>query len=95
MSGHKVIAISAPLATILTTVIASGLIGSISYAWAANAEMAQLKEKVDTIVASNITAEFPVVKEQVKQIKETTTRIEVQQEKTNDKLDRLLQQRPR
>lgn len=90
--SHKVIAINSFWASIIASLMVALVLGGVSYALAAGQDLAVIQDQMQEIRQAKLMQQFPVVQEQVKQIQETTKRMEVQQEKITDKLERILQQ---
>lgn len=90
MTGHKVIAINSWWAGILGTLLTAVVIGSVTYAWNANAQLATLKTDVADIKGANLPIQVASLKVQVDNIVKANERIERSQDKMDDKLDKLL-----
>lgn len=89
--AHKVIAISGFWATVLTGVTVTGIGSGIAYAIGANRDFAVMQNDLQMLKSANLTTEVPVIKEQIISIKKSQDRMEVQQQKIADKLDKLVE----
>ena len=87
----KVIAINGWWAGIISAVMGTAICSGFAFAFSMNNDVLALKKDVAPLMSANLTVEVPVIREQVKQIKDSTSRIESQQTKINDKLDDVLQ----
>lgn len=89
--GHdKALIINKFWASVLTSVIGSAIIGGIAYAWTANASIAVLQNDVRQIQAANLDTRLTRMEEQIKASAGMVDEIKKQQNRMDDKLDRLL-----
>lgn len=99
MAAHeKAIIVNKFWATVITSIVSAAIIGAFGYAWSANADLEVLKKNVAEIKAADtqiqliiLKTDVAIIKEQLRGGAETTKRIEVQQTRMDDKLDKLLQ----
>jgi hypothetical protein len=88
--GHKVVAINGFWLTVISTLIASGILGGIGYAWNANAAFSILQNDVDTLKKANITERLASIEQQVISVQERLQDVKNQQNKMDEKLDKIL-----
>lgn len=89
--GHdKALIINKFWASVLASVIGSAIIGGVAYAWTANANIAVLQNDVRQIQAANLDTRLTRMEEQIKASAGTVDEIKKQQNRMDDKLDRLL-----
>lgn len=86
----KVIAINGWWASVLATLFTASVLASAAYAWNANADLRTLQSDVKQIKDANLPVEIAALKEQVKAAIESSARIERNQDKMDDKIDKLL-----
>lgn len=90
--AHKVIAINGWWATVISSVLVTAVCSGFAFAFSMNNEVVAMKRDLQPIVDAKLTVEVPVIREQISQIKGTTQRMEQQQERMDDKLDKVLRQ---
>lgn len=91
MDDDKTITIKPFFATVLSSIAISAILGGVGYAWNTNADMAVLQRDVKQIKDANLDVRLSVMEQNVRSVVDSINRVETNQTKANDKLDKLLE----
>ncbi|TVL97179.1 MAG: hypothetical protein CV087_22710 [Candidatus Brocadia sp. WS118] len=91
MQNRKAIIIHPVFATVLSSIAISAILGGVGYAWNTNADMAVLQRDVKQIKDANLDVRLSVMEQNVRSVVDSINRVEANQTKANDKLDKLLE----
>lgn len=92
-SNRKVLVIHPFFASILVALAVSAVAGGVGYAWNTNADFAVLQRDVKQIKDANLDVRMSVIEQGFRNVAESVTRIESNQIRTNDKLDKILERK--
>lgn len=90
---RKALIISPFFAAIFATLGASMIAGGVGYAWNTNADFAILQRDVKQIKDANLDVRMSVIEQNFRNVSESMVRIETNQIRTNDKLDKVLERK--